>query len=92
MTFQDTAQGDWRSLVEEDFHSGLADRLSQRFLRVLDYSQGLIAFDTREPFQKFGDGCASFNVFEERHNRHTRPFEYPGAAYFAGDSLDGETL
>ncbi len=77
---QEIAQRRWRSLIEENTHSGNLGH-NQAFGCMIENRAHLLDGDAWKQFHKLGDFNPVFEVLEESRDRDARAAKHPRAAY-----------
>jgi hypothetical protein len=81
MSAEEIAQWNRRALIKENAHASRSG-CDQRALGKFENRLGLLARDTRKPFEKLIDRSAGLEVFEKRLYRNAGISEYPCATHF----------
>jgi len=87
MGAQEHAQGDWRSLIEENAHSGNLGH-SQALGCMVENRAHLLGGYAREPLHKLRGLDPIFEVLKESCDRDARTAKHPRAAYALRGALD----
>ena len=81
-------QSGGNTLVEQHPHSARRDPLLQKVLRHFERGHGLCALHTGKVDQELIERIASFEILQERLDRHPGPDEHEGPAHDLGVSME----